>query len=46
MQYKKRQGSKVNVLPDFFIGVHAAVSGYSLVTRDKGRFELIFPVFN
>jgi hypothetical protein len=43
LQYKKRQGGKNNVLPDFFIGAHAAVSGYDLVTRDKGRFETYFP---
>lgn len=43
LQYKKRQGSKVNVLPDFFIGAHAAVAGYGLVTLDKGRFDTYFP---
>jgi predicted nucleic acid-binding protein len=40
LQYKKRKGEKEgNVLPDFFIGAHAAVSGYSLISRDKGRFS-------
>lgn len=43
LQYKKRKGGKSNVLPDFFIGAHAAVSGYPLVTRDKGRFSTYFP---
>ena len=43
LQYKKRKGGKTNVLPDFFIGSHAAVSGYQLMTRDKGRFNTYFP---
>ena len=43
LQYKKRQGGGNNVLPDFFIGAHAAVSGYQLMTRDKGRFSSYFP---
>ena len=43
VQYRCRGGTKVNVLPDFFIGAHAAIEGYSLVTRDKGRFSAYFP---
>lgn len=43
LQYRKRQGQKGNVLPDFFIGAHAAVSGYQLITRDRGRFGTYFP---
>jgi len=43
LQYKKRKGSKTNVLPDFFIGAHAAVMGYPLISRDKGRFSTYFP---
>lgn len=42
-EYRKRQGQKGNVLPNFFIGAHAAVSGYQLITRDKGRFSTYFP---
>ncbi|MCU7960512.1 MAG: PIN domain-containing protein [gamma proteobacterium symbiont of Bathyaustriella thionipta] len=43
LQYKRRKGGKINVLPDFFIGAHATVAGYRLMTRDKGRFSSYFP---
>jgi len=43
LNYKKNNGKKNNVLPDFLIGAHAAIEGYSLITRDKGRFSTYFP---
>ena len=43
LQYRKRKGQKGNVLPDFFIGAHAAISGFQLITRDRGRFGTYFP---
>jgi predicted nucleic acid-binding protein len=43
VQYRKRQGSKTGVLPDFFIGAHAAVAGIPLLTRDIGRYATYFP---
>jgi len=43
LKYRKNQGTKLNVLPDFFIGAHVAVEKYKLMTRDKGRFATYFP---
>lgn len=43
LSYKKSDGQKANVLPDLLIGAHAAVDGYRLMTRDKGRFSTYFP---
>jgi predicted nucleic acid-binding protein len=43
LQYKKRQGNKTSVLPDFFIGAHAAVSGSQILTRDVARYRAYFP---
>lgn len=43
LQYRRNNGQKANVLPDFFIGAHAAVEQYTLVTRDLNRFSTYFP---
>ena len=43
LQYKKRQGNTTNVLPDFFIGAHAAVTGSQILTRDVVRYRAYFP---
>ena len=43
LNYRRRQGSKRGVLPDFYIGAHAAVSGYPIVTRDITRYRSYFP---
>ena len=43
LDYRKRHGSKTNVLPDFFVGAHAAVAEMPIVTRDVGRYRSYFP---
>jgi predicted nucleic acid-binding protein len=43
MKYRKRRGLKTNVLPDFFIGAHAAVADSAILTRDAGRYRTFFP---
>ena len=41
--YRKAGGLRVAPLPDFFIGAHAAVSDFVLITRDPGRVRKHFP---
>jgi len=43
LDYRWRLGSKQGVLPDFYIGAHAAVNGYALLTRDVARYRSYFP---
>jgi predicted nucleic acid-binding protein len=43
LSYRRRQGTKQSVLPDFFIGAHAAVGGLTILTRDVSRYRSYFP---
>ena len=43
LAYRRKKGSKSGVLPDFFIGAHAAVMELPLLTRDATRFASYFP---
>lgn len=43
VRYRRGGGKKTNVLADFFIGAHAAVSGCPLLTRDPKRYGSYFP---
>ena len=43
LEYRRRKGSKQGVLPDFYIGAHAAVLRCSILTRDVGRYRGCFP---
>jgi predicted nucleic acid-binding protein len=43
LKYRKAGGTKHSPLPDFYIGAHAAIKGWSILTRDKGRYQSYFP---
>lgn len=43
LAYRRRGGTRTAPLPDFFIGAHAAVAGYRLLTRDPTRYRTYYP---
>jgi predicted nucleic acid-binding protein len=42
-KYRREGGAKHNVLPDFFIGAHAAIERCAILTRDAARYRTYFP---
>lgn len=41
--YRRRGGTRFSILPDFFIGAHAAHADLPLITRDPRRYRSSFP---
>jgi predicted nucleic acid-binding protein len=41
--YRRAGGAKRSPLPDFYIGAHAEVRDYHLLTRDFSRYRQYFP---
>jgi predicted nucleic acid-binding protein len=42
LQYRAAGGIRTSVLPDFFVGAHAAVEQLPLLTRDTRRYRSYF----
>lgn len=43
LQYRRNKGTKDSTLPDFFIGAHAAVNDWGIITRDAKRMSYYYP---
>ncbi len=43
LDYRRQNGTRTGVLPDFFIGAQASVERLPLLTRDTARYRRHFP---
>jgi len=46
LRYRRGGGQKRSPMPDFYIGAHAAIAGYQLLTRDASRYRTYFPTID
>jgi predicted nucleic acid-binding protein len=43
LKYRRRGGNRRSPLPDFYIGAHAALADFTLLTRDARRYKSYLP---
>lgn len=43
VDYRRRGGTRRSPMPDFYIGAHATIDEFTLLTRDPKRYQTYFP---